>query len=192
MFANNYISTIVENQLPEFIRADHPAFVNLLKKYYEYMEQTNKTLNVGKSLYEYMDVDTTRDDLIKYFKTKIIPNFPEETELSTEKLLKAAKFFYSKKGSIDSFKFLFRTLYGEEIEIYLPKQDVLRASDGKWTLPKAIRLSFFDKSALIPGGNVNVFSVTANTVNANGINFVTKGITVNSYIRIGDTRRKVV
>jgi hypothetical protein len=192
MFANNYISTIVENQLPEFIRADHPTFVNLLKKYYEYMEQTNKTLNVGKNLYEYMDVDTTRADLIKYFKTKIIPNFPEETELSTEKLLKAAKFFYSKKGSIDSFKFLFRTLYGEEIEIYLPKQDVLRASDGKWTLPKAIRLSFFDKSALIPGGNVNVFSATANTVNANGINFVTRGVTVNSYIRIGDTRRKVV
>ena len=58
------------------------------------MEQTNKTLDVGKNLYDYMDVDTTRADLIKYFKSKIIPNFPEETELSTEKLIKAAKFFY--------------------------------------------------------------------------------------------------
>lgn len=192
MFANNYISTIVENQLPEFIRTDHPAFVTLLKKYYEYMEQTNKTLNVGKNLYDYMDVDTTRADLIKYFKSKIIPNFPEETELSTEKLLKAAKFFYSKKGSAESFKFIFRALYGQEVEVYFPKEDVLRASDGKWKLPKAIRLSFYDKSALIPGGNVNVFAVTANTINANGINFITKGVTVNSYIRIGDTRRKVV
>ena len=192
MFANNYISTIVENQLPEFIRADHPTFVLLLKKYYEYMEQTNKTLDVGKNLYDYMDVDTTRADLIKYFKSKIIPNFPEETELSTEKLIKAAKFFYSKKGSADSFKFIFRTLYGQEVEVYFPKEDILKASDGKWKLPKAIRLSFYDKSALIPGGNVNVFAVTANTINSNGINFVTKDVTVNSYIRIGDTRRKVV
>ena len=138
MFANNYISTLVENQLPEFIRADHPTFVTLLKKYYEYMEQTNKTLRVGKDLYDYMDVDTTRVDLVKYFKTKIIPDFPETTELSTEKLLKAAKFFYSKKGSAESFKFLFRTLYGQEVDVYFPKEDILKVSDGKWKLPQAL------------------------------------------------------
>ena len=192
MFANNYISTIVENQLPEFIRADHPTFVTLLKKYYEYMEQTNKTLRVGKDLYDYMDVDTTREDLVKYFKTKIIPNFPEETELSTEKLVKAARFFYSKKGSADSFKFLFRTLYGQEADVYFPKEDVLKASDGKWKLPQAIRLAFTDKSSLVVGGNVNVFATSANTVRANGFNIFSKGITANSYIRIDDFRRKVI
>lgn len=192
MFANNYISTIVENQLPEFIRADHPTFVTLLKKYYEYMEQNEKTLNVGKNLYDYMDVDTTRADLVRYFKTKIIPNFPEQTELSTEKLIKAARFFYSKKGSAESFKFLFRTLYGQEVETYFPKEDVLRASDGKWKLPQAIRLAFTDSSSLILGGNVNVFSTSANTVRANGFNLLSKGITANSYIRVGDDRRKVL
>lgn len=191
MFANNYISTVVENQLPGFILADHPNFVALLKKYYEYMEQTNKTLNVGKNLYDYMDVDTTRSDLITYFKTKIIPNFPEETELSTEKLIKAARFFYSKKGSADSFKFLFRTLYNQEVDIYFPKEDILKASDGKWKLPQALRLAFSDTSSLVVGGNVNVFAVSANTVNANGINLVSSSITVNSYIRIGESRRKV-
>ena len=192
MFANNYISTIVENQVPEFVRADHPTFVTLLKKYYEYMEQTDKTLRVGKDLYDYMDVDTTRADLIKYFKTKIIPDFPEETELSTEKLIKAAKFFYSKKGSAESFKFLFRTLYGQEVDIYFPKEDILKVSDGKWKQPQALRLAFTDTSSLVTGGNVNVFAVTANTINANGFNILSKGITVNSYIRIGDSRRKVV
>ena len=192
MFANNYISTIVENQLPEFIRADHPTFVTLLKKYYEYMEQTGKTLRVGKDLYDYMDVDTTRADLIKYFKTKIIPNFPEASELSTEKLVKAARFFYSKKGSAESFKFLFRTLYGQEVEVYFPKEDILKASDGKWKLPQALRLAFTDTSSLVAGGNVNVFAVSANTITANGFNILTKGITVNSYIRIADARRKVV
>lgn len=192
MFANNYISTIVENQLPEFIRADHPTFVTLLKKYYEYMEQTDKTLRVGKDLYDYMDVDTTREDLVKYFKSKIIPNFPEETELSTEKLVKAARFFYSKKGSADSFKFLFRTLYGQEADVYFPKEDILKASDGKWKLPQAIRLAFTDKSSLVTGGNVNVFATSANTVRANGFNIFSKGITANSYIRIDDFRRKVI
>lgn len=192
MFANNQLSILVENQLPEFIRADHPTFVNLLQKYYEYMEQVGKNTNVAKNLYDYMDVDTTRTDLIKYFKNKIIPNFPEETELSTEKLIKASRFFYSKKGSSESFKFLFRTLYGQEVETYFPKQDVLRASDGKWKLPQAIRLAFTDTSSIVVGGNVNVFATTANTVRANGFNLISKGITANSYIRVGEDRRKVL
>lgn len=192
MFANNYISTIVENQLPEFIRSDHPNFVALFKRYYEYLEQNGKTLNVNKQLYDYMDVDTTRSDLIQYFKSKIIPNFPEQTELSTAKIVKAARDFYTKKGTPDSFKFIFRVLYGQEADVYFPKEDILRASDGKWKQPQSLRLSFSDTSTLVTGGNVNVAGATANVVSANGINLVTKGITVNSYIRIGDHKRKVI
>jgi len=191
MFANNYISTIVESQLPDFIVADHPKFVTLLKKYYEYMEQSNKTLDVGKKLYDFMDVDTTRDDLIKYIKGKFIPNFPDSTELSPEKIIKASREFYSIKGTPDSFKFLFRVLYNQEIEIYFPKQDVLRASDGKWKLPQALRLAFNDTLTLVEGGNVNVFAVTANTVTANGFNLVSAGITSNSFIHIGTEKRLV-
>lgn len=191
MFANNYTSSIVRSQLPEFIRTDHPNFVNLLEKYYQYMEQEGKTTYVGRHLYEYMDLDTTRADLLKYFKAMIIPSFPEETQLSREKLIKAAKDFYAKKGTPDGFKFLFRVFYNQEIEVYFPKEDILRASDGKWKLPQALRISIADTSAAVTSGNVNVFSSTANTVNANGINFVTSNFTANSYIRIGSEKRKI-
>jgi hypothetical protein len=192
MFANNYTSTIVETQLPDFVRADHPKFVALLKKYYEYLESSNKVLDVNKKLYDYIDVDTTRVDLLKYFKEKIIPNFPEETALSKEKIIKAARDFYAKKGTADSFKFLFSVLYNQDIDIYFPKEDIIKASDGKWKLPQALRLIFSDKLTLVTGGNVNVFAVTANTVNANGFNLVSAGITANSYIQIGNEKRKVV
>ncbi len=192
MFANNYISTVVEDQLPDFIRADHPTFVNLIKKYYEYLEQEGKTLDVGKKLYDYMDVDSTRADLLKYFKSQIIPNFPEETELSTEKVIKASREFYSKKGTPGSFKFIFKTLYNQDIDIYFPKEDILRASDGKWKLPQALRLAFSDTLTLIANGNVNVFVTTSTTVNSNGINLVAEGITANSFIQIGSEKRKVI
>lgn len=192
MFANNYISTIVENQLPDFIRADHPAFVNLIKKYYEYLEQEDKTLDVGKKLYDYMDIDSTRADLIKYFKSQIVPNFPDETELSQEKIIKAARDFYSKKGTPESFKFLFRILYNQEIDVFFPKQDILRASDGKWKLPQALRLAFSDTLTLVSNGNVNVFVSTTSSVNANGFNLVTEGVTANSYIQIGSEKRQVI
>lgn len=191
MFANNYVSTIVENQLPDFIRAEHPKFVTLLKKYYEYMEQQDKTLHLAKNLYDYADVDTTRSDLIKYFKDKIIPNFPEETELSTAKLVKAARDFYNKKGTPDSFKFIFRTLYGQDIDVYFPKEDILKASDGKWKQPQALRLAFSDTLQRIGSGNVNVAATSSNTITANSIDFVSANITVNTLIQIGTEKRKV-
>lgn len=192
MYANNRISTIVETQLPEFVRADHPNFVALLKKYYEYLEQDGKNQQVNKSLYDYADVDSTRADLVKYFKTKIIPNFPDETSLSKAKIIKASREFYAKKGTAESFKFLFKILYGLDIDVYFPKDDILKVSDGKWQLPQAIRLSFGDSSTRVTTGNVNVFVSSATTVSANGFSLAAAGITANSYIRIGTEKRKVV
>jgi ribosomal protein S17E len=192
MFANNNITSIVEAQLPDFIRADHPEFVAFIKKYYEYLEHQDKAVYTNRNLYDYADVDLTRADLLKYFKEKVIPDFPEETELSKQKVIKSAREFYAKKGTPDSFKFLFKILYGQDVDIYLPKDDILKASDGKWKLPQALRIALTDKNTIIPSGNVNVFVTTANTVNANGFNFVTAGVTTNSYIKIDDQRRKVI
>ena len=63
MSTNNKISTVVSNQLPEFVRADHPTFVAFLEAYYEYLEQSNSTLRFGKTveraknLLNYFDVE---------------------------------------------------------------------------------------------------------------------------------------
>ena len=169
MSANNRISTIVERQLPDFIRADHPNFVALFKKYYEFLEQEGMSgsLRVNKSLPDYADVDSTRSDLIQYLKTKIIPDFPDETALSKEKVIKLAKSFYQKKGTPDSFKFLFKVVYGVDIEVYFPKDDILKVSDGKWKLPQALRLSIigtenenFDISLLVKRKGVGEISRT--------------------------------
>jgi hypothetical protein len=201
MFANNHISTLIESQLPDFIRsadaqttaadANAPTFTKLLKKYYEYLEQDTKTLQVAKSLYDYADVDETRADLLKFFKSKFIPNFPEETELSTAKVIKAARDFYAKKGTPDSFKFIFRVLYNQEVDVFFPKEDILKASDGKWKLPQAIRLAFSDTLRVVSTGNVWVNVATPKIVDANGINLVSAGITANSFIQIDNEKRQV-
>ncbi|NDB82743.1 MAG: hypothetical protein EB127_08390, partial [Alphaproteobacteria bacterium] len=63
MATNNKISDIVSSQLPEFVRADHPTFVAFIQAYYEYLEQSNSTLSLGKTieraknLQNYFDTD---------------------------------------------------------------------------------------------------------------------------------------
>lgn len=137
----NKLSTLVEHQLPQFIRDDHPIFVEFLQRYYEFLEQPGNPIYEFKKFEDNYDVDSTRESLLKYFKNKILPSFPETTELSTERILKSAKDFYTKKGTPDSFKFLFRVLYNKDLEVFFPKLQIFKASDGKWILPQAFRLT---------------------------------------------------
>jgi hypothetical protein len=141
MSSLNKLSTLVESQLPEFIRADYPLFVEFLEKYYEFLEQPGNPTYEIKTFQDNYDIDLTREGLLNYFRTKILPSFPEESELSTERIIKASRDFYAKKGTSDSFKFLFHVLYDKDLEIFFPKLQILRASDGKWVLPQAFRLT---------------------------------------------------
>jgi len=54
--------------------------------------------------------------------------------------------FYRSSGTQESVKFLFRALYNENIDIYYPKEDILKASDGKWVLPLALRIDTNDNN----------------------------------------------
>lgn len=193
MTSLNRTSTFIENQLPEFIRGnpEYTLFVQFLQKYYEYLELPGNPIYELRRAEENYDVDLARKSLLKYFKDKILPSFPEETELSTERIIKASRDFYAKKGTPDSFKFLFRVLYGQEVEVFLPKSNILRASDGKWQIPQAIRISFADESYLVSSNLSTVNVATSNVVNYAGDLYNTPVI-VDSYIRIGNEKRKVI
>ena len=57
-------------------------------------------------------------------------------------MLKHAKEFYLTRGSEKSIRFLLNIIYGiENVEIYYPKSDVLKASDGKWYIQRSLRVN---------------------------------------------------
>lgn len=141
-FADNSILPLIESQIPEFILRDHPKFVAFIKAYYEWLENSDEgsVLYDTKNLLAYKDINRTTDEFLDYFRKDFLPNFPSEIALDERKLIKTAREFYSKKGSVESIKFLFRVLYDKEVEIFYPKEQVLRASDGRWNLPRSIKV----------------------------------------------------
>ena len=134
------IIPFLEGQIPAHIRQENPNFYHFLRAYYEYMEQSGNQLLHARRLLSYADIDRTLDEFITYFKHQFLPNFPENSELDIRKLIKNARRFHSEKGSPESIKFLFNALYDRAVEIYYPKDNILRASDGRWNLPQAIQL----------------------------------------------------
>lgn len=137
---DKYISNLVAQQFPSFYQTEGDNFIAFVKAYYEWMEQEGYTLNASKSLLGYKDIDNTIDDFLDNFKNEFLNNFPAITAANKRFMVKHIKDFYQAKGSDRGMKLLFRLLFDDDIEIYDPGTDILRASDGVWRVPRYIEI----------------------------------------------------
>lgn len=135
MISKPKLSSIVAQQLPEFVRNDYPKFVSFVEAYYEFLSQ-----NYSNDLYELRDIDTTIESFLQQFRKELSLNIPY-TKVNERFLLTHIREKYLAKGSEASFKLLFRLLFNKEAEIAYPSKQILRASDGRWTQEVSIFLN---------------------------------------------------
>jgi hypothetical protein len=146
MATNKLISALVASQLPQFVRDDHQTFTSFVEAYFEYLEQSNTTLQFGKTieraknLINYRDVDKTLTDFSAHLYSQFLNDIPKNSLASHDLIIKHVKDFYRAKGTEKATKFLLRILTAKESNFYYPKLDILRVSDGKWYVQKTLRV----------------------------------------------------
>lgn len=130
------ISVLVKSQFPSFYTDEGSNFVEFVKEYYKYLEETNNPLYHSRNLIENRDIDKTIDSFIIHFKEKYLKYFPYELAVEdTRFLIKHVMDFYRSKGSERSYEIFFRSVYGSTPSFYYPKDDIFRLSDGTWYKP---------------------------------------------------------
>ena len=140
-----HILPIVKSQLPEFIRSEHPQFQLFVDAYYEYLEKqsdsdSTSALNLFKSVpnagdlinnaEQYRDVHTTLDEFKEYFQKQLTPFVITGNKVTDGIILQKVRDVYLSKGSPNSFGLLFRMLYGQEIDLFEPKNQILISSES--------------------------------------------------------------
>ena len=95
-----------------------------------------------QQLLNYAKVDTTIYDYLNNFRDTFLNTIPNSlaTGISKPKFIKRVKDLYRTKGTVEGHKIFFRALLNSESEIYLPKDDMLKVSDGKWNVEKIMRV----------------------------------------------------
>lgn len=139
--AEQKTSRFVESQVPSFLVDMESMIVPFLKAYYEWMDQENGIVYDTRRLLDIQDVDKTTSEFTQFFMEEFLPGIPQDVLANKSLLLKHAKEIHSSKGSEESFKFLFKILYNEEVEIYYPKDDIFRSSDAIWVIDNVIKVS---------------------------------------------------
>lgn len=146
----NSLQHLIASQLPAYINKEYPQFVLFLQKYYEFLEQNNQANNILLKAQDFSDIDKTLDIFLPSFRSQYLKYFPTESRIDEKLLIKFIRQFYEAKGSQASIEFLFRALFDEAIEVFYPKERILRASDGKWIIEYVARatprpgISLFD------------------------------------------------
>ena len=172
MSTDNKISALIESQFPEFTLEEGPKLVAFIKAYYEWMEQTGNVLYEAKKLPENLDLDTTSDTYLEYFKREIFASIPDDVLVDKRFLAKHIRELYRSKGTEQSYRFLFRALFDEEIDVYYPAEYILKTSDGRWSVPKTIRLtSLQSTNSSLFDGKIVTGQTSGAKARVNGIDF---------------------
>lgn len=135
--ASTKLQSVVQRQLPEFIREDYPVFTDFLRAYYEYLDTID-----DRDILEMRDIDSTVDSFIDYFRGEIGFNVPTFDHIDMRLFLRKSKQAFVAKGTEESYKFLFRILFNKPVEITYPWDSVLKASDGKWQRDTSVFVQF--------------------------------------------------
>jgi hypothetical protein len=98
--------------------------------------------NVGRAsgnLLNYKTLETSIDKYVDYLKEELYPSIPITYYGDKRLVAQYFKDFFESKSNEQSYRFLFKLLYDEEIEFYYPGTDILRVSDGNFEKTQIIR-----------------------------------------------------
>lgn len=193
--ADQKVSALIYQQVPEYVREEYPVFISFLEAYYEFLEtkqgtQKNDLMAQAKDLRYLTDVDESIDDFEKNFFETFAYLLPRDVSVDKSFLIKNLLPLYLSKGSENSFKFLFRLLFGQELEIKYPKNDILRASDGKWQIDNALKVSNQISSIHTGDGTTKVFKILGQFA-ASEITVYVNGSLTTSFLVRKETKKLV-
>lgn len=99
-------------------------------------------------LLNYRDTTKTVDKYVDFLKQELYQTLPQNIEANKRFVARKYRDFLQNKGNEESYKFLFRSVYNENIEIKYPGEDILRVSDGKFEKTQIIRAVIEDESTI--------------------------------------------
>lgn len=175
MAVDNKISKLVKNQFPDFYKEEGENFLAFVEAYYEYLEQNGKMTDAIQNLESYRDINTTLDEYLEYFENDLLPSVPSEVTADKRLLAKYIKYFNQSRGTLSSYKLLFRSLYNEEVEVNYPADQILKVSEGDWRLDRYLITNFDENTYRFIGRTVKGIESDAEALVEDVVRVVVRG-----------------
>lgn len=129
----NKLAPLIESRLPSYVHDQYPVFVSFITSYFEWLDETD---NFSYFLNEYkanIDIDQSNDNFVEQFLQEFVGGIPSNNlKIPKNDLVKLIREFYISKGTEESFKFIFRVLYNQDVNVYYPRELMFATSDNTY------------------------------------------------------------
>jgi len=173
--SNEKLPMKASNSLPEFFQEEFPTFQKFIDYYYQYQIASREGY---KNISSIKDIDEIGRKYLEAFYKMYANKMPVFPYMGMADFIRNAKKFYVSRGSEDSFRFLFRVMFGEEIDFKYPKENMFIPSSGKWSQKVSIYVKITEGSV--------TDTLIGKKLLIRAINGTTTTLTVKGYSDLGD------
>ena len=130
-----FISTQNKFKMNETVTGNDSGASAIINNY-----KPNPVNNI-QDLLSFRDPDKTISNFLTKFRNEFLNTLPEnlDNDVDKRKLIKNVKSLYRSKGTSRGHDLFFRLLFDEPSEIFYPREQMLRTSDGKWDTKLILR-----------------------------------------------------
>ena len=134
------IAAVTNNTFLTLSDAKSPKFAVSNAAYGNVALQANPGYYVRRTQ-DSLDVDTTTDEFMVWFKEMYLKNIQFKTITDTKTLIKHSLDLYRSKGTPRSVDLLFKIAFGVPADIFYPAEDIFTTSSGNWHIPRYLELA---------------------------------------------------
>lgn len=173
---------LIPSQLSSHIVQNYPDFVAFLKAYFEWLQKPDSPYGAISRHMSAFNLDESLDAYEQALKLELFPSLPDHVKHNRALLLRHSREFFRTVGTETAFKFIFKVVYGEDIDFFYPRDFLLIPSNGKWVddeiqmiVTNRNQLSFdYKQITQVQPGNVIVTAkvAKASTSLTNGFRYV--------------------
>ena len=196
------LNNIIGTAIPGFVSTEYPLFMEFLQAFVRFLEDTEGPAYKTRKFLDYRDISTTLDEFVPHFLDMFAKKFPQYPMIPRDLFVRSLREFYQNKGTKESIEWFFRAVYNKQATIYYPREDVLRASDSKWSAPLTLKVTaptngansivlketYFGQRVSTVTGSALVEAVANNVISGIDVNELTlKSDSIEGYFLPGQT-----
>jgi hypothetical protein len=121
---------LIETLINPYIKENYPNYVDFLKQYFYYNETEHGPLYVLDNIPKYIDISLVPESMFEEVVYQYANSFPNDVlnKIDVRTFIKNSKVFYTTKGTLDSFRFIFNLL-GGKLNFYFPQDNIFTISE---------------------------------------------------------------
>ena len=142
-----HLSAILDEFVPDHIRANYPKFIDFVVAYFDFLEDSNGSGYYQNALPEQRDIRTQEQQFLQRIQKEIGLFAPREYAASPQVFYDRISELWRSKGSQEAIETFFRLFLDDAVEIRYPWNQVLIPSDGRWIVENKLRVTMVSGDA---------------------------------------------